>query len=70
MTTERRIFRRIATDRNEWRSEDGNWVIEKAYRNGPRGGRPVEWALFRVADGRLWFVASEHRLRDLWAHVS
>lgn len=68
MTRAVNVFRRIA-DRNEWRSEDGRWLVEKSYGEGKRGGTVVRWHLYRVWDGRLHLVATEKRLRDLWSHV-
>lgn len=65
----RTVFRRIASDRNEWRSEDGRFVIEKVYGEGPRGGSRVMWAAYEVRDGRLALLCSERRLRDVWGHL-
>ena len=66
-TASRLIFRRVE-DRNEWRSEDGRWLIEKSWEDGPRGGRHVRWHLYRVGD-RLQHVVTGGRLRDLWGYV-
>jgi hypothetical protein len=67
---ERIVFRQVDIDRTDYRDDTGQWVLERSFTEGPRGGRQTVWHLYEVRDDRLHEVAVERRLRDIWKHIS
>lgn len=64
-----RAFARTTFDENQYVDETGTFYIERAWYDGPRGGKRSVWNLWERGEHSMHCLASEPRLRDLWKHL-
>jgi hypothetical protein len=58
-------FRRITPDRNEYHTDNGQYLLQRVYYEGPRGGTRSRWELFEITNGRHVHSGSFKRRKDI-----